>query len=114
MKKIRVPFPRYLNSKKLINRWEYDIVYVSVGVGFVSLFIITWITTNILISLVISGLMVKFTMKKYIKFFKKTRRGYFKHMFYSYGYLSPMNKEKIKFKFEESLIPYGFENEFKN
>ena len=110
----RVPFPRYLNSKKLFYIWEYDVVMVAgfTGVGlFISLL---WLSVSVLFAILISLAVSYFVLKKYIVFFKKAREGYVWHFLYSKGFIAPFKKYDVKHDFENSLIPYGFENEFIN
>ena len=112
--KVRVPFPRYLNAKKLFYKWEYDVV-VSAIISFVIFFVVQiWLSIAILVALFTSGIAAYFIMQKYVKFFKKTRKGFISHLGYSYGYKDPLDRTKIKEPYEEYLIPKGFENEFRD
>lgn len=109
--KVRVPFPKYLNAKKLFYRWESDIVLAFVASTISLLLFFVWINLPIWL-LWIAPLISYFIMRKYIKFFKKARKGYIDHLIYSMGYKDPINKNDINETYEEKLIPKGFENEF--
>lgn len=110
--KTKVPFPRYLNAKKLFYKWEYDVV-IAGAATFASLFFLSiWLTINLLIGFIGSGIISWFVTKRYVEFFKKTRRGYISHLGYSKGYKEPFAKKDIKESYEEHLIPKGFENVF--
>jgi len=110
--KVRVPFPRYLNAKKLFYKWEYDVV-LAAAASFVALFAIQlWLSFAILVALGTSLIISYFIMLKYVKFFKKTRKGFIAHLGYSKGYKEPFDRTKVIKSYEEHLIPRGFENEF--
>jgi len=114
MNKVRVPFPRYLNSKKLFYIWEYDVVLVS-GISGLTLFMMQiWLSVSVLFAFVSSLLATFFILKRYIKYFKKAREGFVWHFLYSRGFIAPVDKTSIKEEFESTLIPYGFEDEFIN
>lgn len=110
--KVRVPFPKYLNAKKLFYKWEYDVVFSAIACFVVMFILQIWFSITILIAFGSSIVISYFVMLKYIKFFKKTRRGYISHLAYSKGYKEPFDKTKIKEQYEEHLIPRGFENQF--
>ena len=110
--KRRVPFPRYLNAKKLFYKWEQDVVFAA-AVSFVVCFIVQiWLSVTILLAIFTSLVVSFFVMKRYIKYFKKTRKGFISNLGYSKGYKEPFDKTKIKKPFEEHILPRGFENEF--
>lgn len=114
MDKVRVPFPRYLNAKKLFYIWEYDVVVVAGMTGAGLFIMLLWFSVPILGSLFISMAVSYIVLKRYIKYFKKAREGFVWHLLYSKGYIAPVDKLSVKKDFESSLIPYGFENEFIN
>jgi type IV secretory pathway TrbD component len=114
MNKTRVPFPRYLNAKKLIFRWEYDLVLVSVLSFVLAMVVQVWVAIPLPIAMGGAFAISYYVMKKYEKHFKKIRKGYNSHLFYSFGYLEPLDRTKIKESYEEYLIPRGFENSFKD
>lgn len=110
--KTRVPFPRYLNAKKLFYKWEYDVVFAAV-ISFTLLFGVQILfSVALLVAFGVSLVVAYFVMLKYVKFFKKTRKGYITHLAYSKGYKEPIDVTKIEHKYEEHLIPRGFENSF--
>jgi len=109
----KVPFPKYLNSKRLFYKWELDIA-VGVGITSTIIFIISLaIGLPIILALFTSAGISFYLLKGYVKFFKTKRKGYIEHLLYSKGFLNPMgtNKKNLK-SYEENLIPLGFENEF--
>ena len=112
--RIKVPFPRYLNAKKLFYRYEYDVILAPVASFVVSFVIQIWLSVPLLVGIIVSFLIAYFTMKKYIKFFKKARKGYISHLGYSKGYKEPFDRTLIVDDYEEYLIPRGFENDFKD
>jgi type IV conjugative transfer system protein TraL len=112
--KKKVPFPRYLNSKKLFYIWEQDVVFVSAATSAGLFMMFVWFSVPILVSLLISMAIGYLVLKRYIKYFKKAREGYVWHFLYSKGFISPFDKRDIKHDFESSLLPYGFEREFIN
>ncbi|WP_294961561.1 hypothetical protein [Sulfurimonas sp.] len=114
MNKVRVPFPKYLNSKKLFYIWEYDVVLVSAMTGGILFIMLLWLSVPVIYSLFIAMGTTYFVLKRYIKYFKKAREGFVWHLLYSKGFITPVDKSKIKKDFELSLLPYGFENEFVN
>ncbi|MBD3795543.1 MAG: hypothetical protein IE881_06365 [Epsilonproteobacteria bacterium] len=114
MNKIKVPFPRYLNAKKLFYRWEEDVIYIAAGSGAVSFILMLWFNIGLLIALFVSLGIAVVVLRRYIKYFKKARKGFVWHLLYEKGFNPPFNKDKVKNDFENSLIPFGFENEFIN
>lgn len=114
MNKVKVPFPKYLNAKKLFYIWEQDVVFVAGVSGAVLFVMLLWLSVSILFAVMISIGVSYFILKRYIKYFKKARDGYVWHLLYSKGFIAPFDKINVKKDFETSLIPYGFENEFVN
>jgi len=114
MNKKKVPFPRFLNAKKLFYIWEWDIVFIAGATGAGLFVMLLWFSVPILISLLISMMVGYLVLKRYIKYFKKAREGYVWHFLYSKGFIAPFDKRNLKHDFETSLIPYGFEDEFVN
>lgn len=114
MKKVRVPFPRYLNAKKLFYIWEYDVVLVSAFTGLVLFMMQLWLSVSVLFAIISSLAATYFVLKRYIRYFKKAREGFVWHFLYSRGFIAPVDKREMKEEFEHSLIPYGFEDEFIN
>jgi len=115
MKKTKVPFPKYLNSKKLFYIWEYDVVLVAGVTGGLVFLTLLWMSVSVLFSLLIAIAISYFMLKRYIKYFKKAREGFVWHFLYSKGFITPYDKnKKIDSSYEETLLPFGFENEFIN
>lgn len=114
MKKVPVPFPLYLNAKKLFYKWEYDVILAAGATGSILFMIQLWFNLNILFAVAFSVAVSFFMMKNYVKFFKKTRKGFITHWFYSKGFVTPINSQKVDFEFEKDLIPPGFVTEFIN
>ena len=114
MQNKKVPFPRYLNAKKLFYKWEYDVVAISAGTGAGAFIMLLWFGMSVILALFVSMGITVIVLKRYIKYFKKAREGYVYHLLYSKGYLAPFKKFDVTEEFENSLIPYGFENEFVN
>ena len=110
----KVPFPRYLNAKKLFYKWEYDVVLISAATGAGVFIVLLWFSVPVLFSLFIALGITLVVLKRYIKYFKKAREGYIWHLLYSRGYIAPFKKFDVKEDFELSIIPYGFENQFIN
>lgn len=110
----KVPFPRYLNAKRLFYRWEEDIIYISAGSGAAFFLLFLWFNISFVVALFFSGVIAVLVLRRYIKYFKKARKGFVWHFLYEKGYNPPFNKEKVKEEYENALIPYGFETEFVN
>ena len=110
MKHLQVPFPKFLNAKKLFYKWEVDVV-ISVAASGASIFsVLLWFGTNILFSMAIASGLGYLISKQYIKFFKSKRNGYLEHLAYSKGFANPNGHAKDE-TFRD-LIPRGYENEF--
>jgi len=114
MNKKKVPFPRYLNSKKLFYIWEYDVVLISAVTGAGVFIMLLWLSVSVIFAIFISLATTYIVLKRYIKYFKKAREGFVWHFLYSKGYIAPFKKFDVKNEFENSLLPNGFENEFVN
>jgi len=112
MSRARIPFPKYLNAKRLIFRWEYDVVLVSVISFIASMLLQVQLSVPLPISLISSLILGYYVLKKYERYFKKTRKNAFTHYKYSKGFSEPFDKRLITQKFENNLIPKGFEKEF--
>jgi len=112
MNKTRVPFPRYLNAKRLFYKYEYDVVIASAGTWAIIMISFTWTGLNFLISMLIATVISYFVTKQFVKFFKEQRKGYITHLIYSKGYKMPFREKDIKYEFQRDLMPMGFEHEF--
>lgn len=113
MSRLKVPFPRYLNAKKLYYIYEYDVA-VALGVSAAIVFaLLVWFTVNILIAFLVAAIVAFFIKDKYIKYFKQVRRGYLSHYLYSKGFSNATNRVQSKSKKDSLKIPKGFENDFR-
>lgn len=113
MSRLRVPFPRYLNAKKLYYIYEYDVAISLAASATIVFALLLWFGTNILLAFLIAGTAAFFIKNRYIKYFKKVRKGYLMHYLYSKGFSSPTNKVQSKKHKNQLKIPRGFENEFR-
>ena len=113
MKKFsRLPFPKYLNRKRLIIYFELDEVIVSSIAG-ASVFLISFmLAIPPWVSIAFVALTMWLTIKMYKKFKRTTAKGYIDHLFYTAGYKEIKNSypnKKCNFS-----IPYGFIKRFRN
>jgi len=113
MAKLRVPFPRYLNSKRLFYKWEYDVVIVAAFASLVIFVVVFLFGVPILFDIPIALAFGYFVRRYYEKFFKKVRKGYLYHLFYEFGYIDPIARRFIEDDYEKDMIPKGYEHEFK-
>lgn len=116
MNKHRVPFPRYLNAKRLFYKYEYDVVLAGAATWAVVMLAITFFGVNFIISMIVATAVGYFVVKKYEKFFKQKRKGYIEHLMYEHGYdpsyLIPFSKKTFQYDYQKDLMPMGFEHEF--
>ncbi len=113
----RIKFLRYMNSKRLIYRFEWDIVAVpliSGGIIFVALIFIqlpSWASP------LFSFIGAWKILNIYKALIKNASPGYLYHFFYSIGLWNPTVIEKKSGKnirVNPRNIPFGFENEFRD
>ena len=113
MSSLRVPFPKYLNRKRLFFKWEYDIVLVSVSIATLFFFYLLWFGFNLILDLFLSLVVLYFSFKYYKKFFKDKKRAWIKHKLYSMGIIKPYKDNNPNVKEEDKkILPFGFESEF--
>jgi len=112
MDKTRVPFPKFLNAKRLFYKYEYDVVIASGGTWALIMIFLTLFGLNFMISMLVAAIIAYFITRQYQKFFKKQRKGYIQHLIYSMGYSKPYSKKDIIHEFQKDLMPMGFEHEF--
>ena len=112
MNKVQVPFPKFLNAKRLFYKYEYDVVIASAGTWAIIMISLTWFGLNFLISMLIAAIISFFITKQYQKFFKEQRRSYIAHLIYSKGYSAPYKEKDIIFEYQKDIMPMGFEHEF--
>ncbi len=54
MNKTKVPFPRYLNAKKLFYIWEYDVVLISGATGGLVFITLLWLSVSAIFAMFIA------------------------------------------------------------
>lgn len=113
----RIKFLKYIDSYRLIYRYEWDIIAVpavSTLLYFVSL---TLLQSPLWISPFFSVLLGYKTLKLYQRLIKDAAPGYLYHFFYTAGIINPTKiRKKNGKKIRENIeaIPFGFEDEFRD
>jgi len=113
----RVRFLRYMDSYRLVYRFEWDMIAVTVS----SLIIIFASATILQAPLWLSPFFAAVgswkTLKLYKSLIKEAAPGYLYHFFYSIGIINPVSREKRNGKIirtNPDNIPFGFENDFRD
>lgn len=113
----RIKFLRYIDSYRLIYRFEWDIIAVPVISSLIYFFIFTVIQIPLWASPFFVFIASFKTLSLYKKLIKEASPGYLYHFFYSIGIINPLIKERKNGKTiyrNPDNIPYGFETEFRN
>ena len=67
-----------------------------------------------LYALGIGGAVFFYVFRYYKKFFIDKKNGYIIHLVYTWGAAKPYKEKENEEEWEKNLIPYGFENEFRD
>ncbi|MBW6487566.1 hypothetical protein [Sulfurimonas sp.] len=113
----RVKFLRYMDSYRLIYRFEWDIVAVTIGSGIAYFIILVLLQSPIWLSPLFAAYGAYKTLKLYKSLVKEAAPGYLEHFVYSIGLYNPTVKIKKNGKYiktNSENIPFGFENDFRD
>jgi len=113
----RVKFLKYIDSYRLIYRFEWDIVAVPSISTLLYFVFFTLIQVPLWISPFFSAFLGYKTVKLYRQLIKDAAPGYLYHFFYTAGIVNPTKlvKENGKtIRKNPDAIPFGFENDFRD
>jgi len=113
----RVKFLRFIDSNRLIYRFEWDLVVVPIVSGLFYFVALTLLQSPLWFSPFFSFIGAWKTLSMYKLLIKDAAPGYLYHFFYSIGILNPVIKIKKNGKTIRKNpinIPFGFENDFRD
>lgn len=115
----RVKFLRYINSKRLIYRFEWDMVAVPLATAIGVFVLLTLFQLPAWASPFFSFVSGWKALMVYKFFTKESSPGYLYHLAYSMGLYNPTVIERDaatgkKKRVNPKNIPFGFENEFRD
>lgn len=114
---MRIKFLKYIDSYRLIYRYEWDVIAVTSVSGLVYFVALTVLQAPLWVSPFFSFYGSYRTIKAYRALVKDAAPGYLYHFFYSIGMINPVIKEKKNgkvIKKNPENIPYGFETDFRD
>ncbi|MFA6195376.1 MAG: hypothetical protein WC656_01875 [Sulfurimonas sp.] len=113
----RVKFLKYIDSNRLIYRFEWDIVVVTAVSGLFFFVATTLLQVPLWASPFFAFAGAWKTLSLYKLLIKEAAPGYLYHFFYSIGVFNPTVIEKKNGKTirkNPDNIPFGFENDFRD
>lgn len=113
----RVRFLKYMDSNRLIYRFEWDIVVVTIASGAILFIALTLLQAPLWASISFAPIGAWKILGIYKLLIKDAAPGYLYHFFYSIGVLNPTIKVKKNGKtirINPDNIPFGFENDFRD
>jgi len=117
MSQRRIKFLRYMNSNRLIYRFEWDLIAVPVVSGMAYFVVLTILQVPLWFAPFFAFVGAWKTLNVYRAWIKDAAPGYLYHFFYSISLINPVEKKKKNGKtiYENPInIPYGFENDFRD
>ena len=116
MKK-RVKFLKYIDSYRLVYRFEWDIIAVTTVSGFTFFVISTLLQVPLWASPFFAAFGGWKVLSMYKNLVKDAAPGYLYHFFYSIGIINPVVKKKengVNTKVNPDNLPNGFETDFRD
>lgn len=113
----RVKFLKYMDSYKLIYRFEWDLVAVTVGSGLIYFVSMILLQAPLWFAPLFAAIAAYKTLKLYRAVIKDAAPGYIEHLFYSIGLYNPLikiKKDGKNIRINPDNIPFGFENDFRD
>lgn len=115
--KQRVKFLRFMDSYKLIYRFEWDVVVVTAGSGVIYFAAMILLQAPLWVAPAFASVAAYKTIKVYKALIKDAAPGYLEHLFYSIGLYNPLvkiKKDGKNIRVNPDNIPFGFENDFRD
>lgn len=113
----RVKFLKYMDSYRLIYRFEWDIIAVLLGSGIFYFVTMILFQAPLWFSPFFAAVAAYKTLKIYKSLIKEAAPGYLGHLFYSIGLYNPLvkiKKDGKNIRINPDNIPFGFENDFRD